>query len=179
MTRDTANVLVGEGWRYGLEAGVCGRIRDFIEDLLEQELTVALGRARYARPRASERGKRICCRQIGYIREGAADLWTAPTGMAAAGDGGRLGSWLCDNQGHEQGTSSSAPFRLLYGRACRCSRWGSEAEFCISPAVLPNTFAPLPPGIFPIVGLDGVEAASPVIPGASVPHRFVSSDYRS
>src|SRR5262249_19560723 len=55
MTTDTANVLVGEGWRDGLEAGVRGRIRGFIEELLEEELTAALGRARYARTRASER----------------------------------------------------------------------------------------------------------------------------
>src|SRR5262245_32519235 len=55
MTTDTANVLVGEGWRDGLEAGVRGRIRGFIEELLEEELTTALGRARYARTRARER----------------------------------------------------------------------------------------------------------------------------
>jgi putative transposase len=46
MTTDTANVLVGEGWRDGLEAGVRGRIRGFIEELLDEELTAALGRAR-------------------------------------------------------------------------------------------------------------------------------------
>src|SRR5262245_22953200 len=55
MTTDTANVLVGEGWRDGLEAGVRGRIRGFIEELLDEELTAALGRARYARACASER----------------------------------------------------------------------------------------------------------------------------
>src|SRR5262245_24304063 len=55
MTTDTANVLFGEGWRDGLEAGVRGRIRGFIEELLEEELTAALGRARYARGRATER----------------------------------------------------------------------------------------------------------------------------
>src|SRR5262249_32355069 len=47
--------LVGEAWRDGLEAGVRGRIRDFIEELLDEELTAALGRARYARARAPER----------------------------------------------------------------------------------------------------------------------------
>jgi putative transposase len=54
MTTDTANVLVGEGWRDGLEAGVRGRIRGFIEELLEEELTAALGRSRYARARTPE-----------------------------------------------------------------------------------------------------------------------------
>jgi hypothetical protein len=33
MTTDTANVLVGEGWRDSLEAGVRARIRGFIEQL--------------------------------------------------------------------------------------------------------------------------------------------------
>lgn len=55
MTTDIANVLVGEGWRDGLEAGVRGRIRGFIEELLDEELTAALGRARYARAREPER----------------------------------------------------------------------------------------------------------------------------
>jgi putative transposase len=54
MTTDTANVPVGEGWRDRLEAGVRGRIRGFIEELLDEELTAALGRARYARARGPE-----------------------------------------------------------------------------------------------------------------------------
>ena len=53
MTTDTANVLVGEGWRDRLEAGVRGRIRGFIEELLDEELTAALGRARAMCGRAS------------------------------------------------------------------------------------------------------------------------------
>ena len=55
MSTDTANVLEGEGWHDVLEASVRGRIRGFIEELLEQELTDALGRARYARARTPER----------------------------------------------------------------------------------------------------------------------------
>src|SRR5215475_8105390 len=55
MTTHTGNVLQGEDWRDALEAGVRGQIRGFIEELLEQELTTALGRARYARARAPER----------------------------------------------------------------------------------------------------------------------------
>jgi hypothetical protein len=51
MTTDTANVLVGEGWRDALEASVRGQIRHFIEELLEQELTDAVG-ARAVRPSA-------------------------------------------------------------------------------------------------------------------------------
>jgi putative transposase len=55
MTTDTANLLVGEGWHDRLEAGIRGRIRGLIEELLEEELTAMLGRARYARAGAVER----------------------------------------------------------------------------------------------------------------------------
>jgi hypothetical protein len=55
MTRDTANVLVGEGRRDSLKASVRGHIRGFIEALMEEELTAALGARALcacARPRA-------------------------------------------------------------------------------------------------------------------------------
>ena len=53
MTTDTAiedsGLLLGEGWRDRIEAGVRGRIRGFIEEMLEAELLQALGRGRYVR----------------------------------------------------------------------------------------------------------------------------------
>jgi transposase-like protein len=49
MTRNTSNVLVGEGWRDSIEALVRDRIRGLIEEILEEELCGALGRERYAR----------------------------------------------------------------------------------------------------------------------------------
>lgn len=53
MTTDTAiedsSLLLGEGWRDRIEAGVRGRIRGFIEEMLEAELLQALGRERYVR----------------------------------------------------------------------------------------------------------------------------------
>ena len=53
MTRNTSledsRLLLGEGWRSPLEAGVRGTIRGFIEELLEEELREALGRERYVR----------------------------------------------------------------------------------------------------------------------------------
>lgn len=55
MTTDTGNALVGEDWRDALEASVRGRIRGLIEEFLDEELTAALGRARYVRARAPER----------------------------------------------------------------------------------------------------------------------------
>ena len=48
MTTDTAiedsGLLLGEGWRDRIEAGVRERIRGFIEEMLEAELAQALGR---------------------------------------------------------------------------------------------------------------------------------------
>src|SRR5262245_47396050 len=49
MSTNTANVLTGEGWRDSIEALVRGRIRGLIEEILEAELSDALGRARYTR----------------------------------------------------------------------------------------------------------------------------------
>jgi putative transposase len=49
MTTDIANLLVGEGWRDGIEALVRGRMRGLIEEILEEELRDALGRERYVR----------------------------------------------------------------------------------------------------------------------------------
>jgi len=44
-----ATLFAGEAWFDPIEAGLRGRVRGFIEDLIEQELAVALGRGRYER----------------------------------------------------------------------------------------------------------------------------------
>jgi putative transposase len=49
-------LFLGDDWFDPLEAGVRTRIRSFIEELLEAELDVALGRDRYERPRLAETG---------------------------------------------------------------------------------------------------------------------------
>jgi putative transposase len=49
---DSGPLLTGEGWREGIEAGVRGQVRCFIEAILEEELTTALGRDRYVRLKA-------------------------------------------------------------------------------------------------------------------------------
>jgi putative transposase len=60
MTTDTAiedsGLLLGEGWRDRIEAGVRGRIRGFIEEMLEAELRHALGRERYVRLKTTSGG---------------------------------------------------------------------------------------------------------------------------
>jgi putative transposase len=55
-TKAGSNILLGAEWHDGIEACVRMEIRGFIEEMLEAELSTALGRARYARPRAPERG---------------------------------------------------------------------------------------------------------------------------
>src|SRR3954466_3004463 len=57
-------LLAGEGWFDPIEAGLRERIRGFIEELLEQELTEALGRRRHGRGRSTghrhgHRGRRL------------------------------------------------------------------------------------------------------------------------
>ena len=49
MTTDTANLLVGEGWRDSIEMLVRDRIRGLIEAILEEELRDGLGREPYVR----------------------------------------------------------------------------------------------------------------------------------
>jgi hypothetical protein len=49
-------LFLGDDWFDPLESGVRTRIRGFIEELLEAELDVALGRDRYQRPRLAETG---------------------------------------------------------------------------------------------------------------------------
>ena len=44
-----AMLFTGEAWFDPIEAGLRGRVRGFIEDLIEQELAAALGRGRYER----------------------------------------------------------------------------------------------------------------------------------
>ena len=48
-TTDAAPLFSGEAWFDPIEAELRERIRGFIEEMLEQEATVALGRSRYQR----------------------------------------------------------------------------------------------------------------------------------
>src|SRR6058998_3446898 len=48
----------GEAWFDPIETGVRERVRRFIEELLQQELTQALGRARHERTSAEPKGYR-------------------------------------------------------------------------------------------------------------------------
>ncbi len=53
---DGATLFAGDAWFDPIEAGIRDRVRGFIEELLEQELTAALGRTRHERAEGSLRG---------------------------------------------------------------------------------------------------------------------------
>src|SRR5215468_12619924 len=59
MTKDStkagSNILLGAEWHDSIEACVRMEVRGFIEQMLEAELSTALGRARYVRAPAPER----------------------------------------------------------------------------------------------------------------------------
>ena len=46
---DSTGLFAGEAWFDPIEAGIRDRVRGFIQELLEQELTAALGRSRRER----------------------------------------------------------------------------------------------------------------------------------
>ena len=50
---DGTELFTGEAWFDPIEAGIRNRVRGFIEEMLEQELTAALGRNRHDPPLVS------------------------------------------------------------------------------------------------------------------------------
>jgi len=62
-TRGGMEPFSGEAWFDPIEAGVRERVRGFIEELLEQELTTVLGRARHERATAEAKGYRNGARE--------------------------------------------------------------------------------------------------------------------
>jgi hypothetical protein len=55
-TTETASLFAGEAWFDPIEAELRKRVRGFLEELVEQEATAALGRRRYQR--GADRGYR-------------------------------------------------------------------------------------------------------------------------
>ena len=54
----SGELFAGEAWFDPIEAGLRGRVRGFIEELLEQELKAALGRGRSERAMGEPKGYR-------------------------------------------------------------------------------------------------------------------------
>ena len=55
---DGTGLFAGDAWFDPIEAGIRDRVRGFIQELLEQELTAALGRKRCERAAGSPKGYR-------------------------------------------------------------------------------------------------------------------------
>jgi len=55
---DGTMLFAGEAWFDPIEAGIRDRVRGFIEELLEQKLTAALGRTRHERAKGEPAGYR-------------------------------------------------------------------------------------------------------------------------
>ncbi len=89
---DGGELLIGEGWFDPIEAGVRDRVRGFIEELLEQELTQALGRARHERATAAPNGYRNGARERRLLGSfGPVEISVPRARMTA--EGGRTKEW--------------------------------------------------------------------------------------
>jgi transposase-like protein len=83
-------LFAGEAWFDPIEAGIRGRIRGFIEELLEQELTAALGRARHERAAGEVKGYRNGTRERQLLGSfGPVEVDVPRARMAAEGGGTR------------------------------------------------------------------------------------------
>lgn len=92
ITTSQSALFAGEDWSDPLEAGVRGRVREFIEAILEEELEAALGRGRYERCKDGARGWRNGHRQRQVIGTFGPETVRVPRARLATGDG-RTAEW--------------------------------------------------------------------------------------
>ncbi len=85
---DGAGLFAGETWFDPIEAGIRGRIRGFIEELLEQELTAALGRGRCERAAGEAKGYRNGTRERRLLGSFGPVEVDVPRARMAGDDGG-------------------------------------------------------------------------------------------
>src|SRR4051812_43327082 len=78
----------GEAWFDPIEAGIRERVRGFIEELLEQELTQALGRARHERTTTQAKGYRNGARERQLLGSFGPVRISVPRARMAAERGG-------------------------------------------------------------------------------------------
>jgi transposase-like protein len=81
-------LFADEAWFDPIEAGIRGRIRGFIEELLEQELTAALGRARHERAAGEAKGYRNGTRERQLLGSFGPVEVEVPRARMNAGGGG-------------------------------------------------------------------------------------------
>jgi len=85
---DGTTLFAGKAWFDPIEAGIRDRVRGFIEELLEQELTAALGRTRHERADGKPAGYRNGTRERQLLGSfGALELSVPRARMAAEGGG--------------------------------------------------------------------------------------------
>jgi len=85
---DGTALFAGDAWFDPIEAGIRDRVRGFIEELLEQELTAALGRTRHERAESEPAGYRNGARKRQLLGSfGPVELSVPRARMAAEGGG--------------------------------------------------------------------------------------------
>src|SRR5947208_13119639 len=91
---DGRDLLGGEAWFDPIEASVRDRVRGFIEELLEEELTAALGRCRHERAAAEPNGYRNGTRERRLVGSFGPVQISVPRARMAA-EGGGTQEWRC------------------------------------------------------------------------------------
>jgi putative transposase len=86
---DGMEPFCGEAWFDPIETGVRERVRGFIEELLEQELTQALGRARHERTSAERKGYRNGTRERQLLGSFGPVQISVPRARLTAENGGK------------------------------------------------------------------------------------------
>ncbi len=89
---DGKELFAGEAWFDPIEAGIRDRVRGFIEELLEQELTAALGRHRHERAAEAPNGYRNGSRERGLLGSFGPVQISVPRARLVA-DCGRTQEW--------------------------------------------------------------------------------------
>ena len=85
---DGTTLFAGDAWFDPIEAGIRDRVRGFIEELLEQELTAALGRTRHERAEGEPAGYRNGTRERQLLGSfGPVEISVPRARMAAEGGG--------------------------------------------------------------------------------------------
>jgi len=85
---DGTTLFAGDAWFDPIEAGIRDRVRGFIEELLEQELTAALGRTRHERAEGEPTGYRNGTRERQLLGSFGPVEFSVPRARMAAEGGG-------------------------------------------------------------------------------------------
>ena len=85
---DGTGLFAGEAWFDPIEAGIRDRVRGFIQELLEQELTAALGRGRCERAAGEPKGYRNGTRERQLLGSFGSVAVAVPRARMASAEGG-------------------------------------------------------------------------------------------